>query len=238
MPRGTSLSVGFVLTIVIILAGCAQPAQRFTTTPVPATPAIEQHPAGYPAATPATESQTGYPTSGEHQQRSRDGRSQSALTSYRVALDIAVREFDPAARLYAIVPSRIMLANLGGPPVMPGWFYRFKVPGQQRQFIVHIVDGQATGTTLAEPIEEPVPREQPIDLQRVTLDSDQVFAAFAEFAKQRNLPLENVIYDLELVQLEGSRGPVWSVVDPRSQTWLYSIDATTGEQVANPHSGT
>ncbi|WP_152541208.1 hypothetical protein [Kallotenue papyrolyticum] len=218
-----------------LLVGCTeQPVQRFTITPAPATPALTQDQAGYPAPSTTPATTTGYPASSE-EQRSQDGRSQSALDSYRIAADIAAREFDPAARLYAIVPSRIMIANLGGPPVLPGWFYRFKVPGQRRQFIVQIVDGEATGTTLAEPVEETSPKEQPIDLQKVKLDSNQVFDKFQEFAKKRNIPTEESIYDLELVYLEGSSGPVWSVVDSRSQTWIYSIDATTGDEVANPH---
>jgi hypothetical protein len=222
--------------LILILAGCAQAPTNptFVTTPVPETSGETQTDTanGYPPPSQAPDS--GYPAPTVDPAASIDGRSETALDSYPLALAAAQEGLDAAVRLHAIVPSDIMIGNLGGPPVLPGWFYRFKIPGQRREFIVQVADGAIVGSTLAESIEDPRPAELPIDLDRVTLDSDDVLARFQEYAEQQNIETEGVIYDLELVYLEGSSAPVWSVVDPRTRTWLFSLDAVTGEEVPDP----
>ncbi len=226
----------YVLSLVIVTA-CStatappSPAARFSTTAVIGTPEVPAaQSSSYPA--PSGVAQSTYPVPSAH---SVDGRSESALTSYKLALDVATKEFDPAAKLYAVVPSQIMIGNLGGPPVLPGWFFRFKKDDSPREFIVQVVDADVTGTTLAESIEQPTPRELPIDVAQVKLDSTQAFEQFKQVAAQRGLPTDPAAYDFELVNLEGKGTPIWSIVDPATRTWLYSIDAIGGNEVPNPH---
>jgi len=184
----------------------------------------------YPA--PSDVAQSTYPVPSAH---SVDGRSQSALTSYKIALAEAKANFDPSAQLYAVVPSQIMIGNLGGPPVLPGWFFRFKKDDGPREFIVQVVDTVITGTTLAESVEQPTPRELPVDVAQIKFDSPQVFEQFKTVAVQRNLPIDPAVYDFELVNLEGKGTPIWSIVDPITRNWLYSMDAVSGNEVPNPH---
>ena len=241
--------VPICIVLSLLLAACADPPvaeERFVVTPEPglpaftepATPSGTDYPApptsgtGYPA--PATAG-TGYPGPTTTSSNSADGRSESALTSYERAAEVARNEYDPEAQLYGIVPSGIMLTNLGNPPVLPGWFYKFKREGSRREFIVQVVDEVVTGTTIAEPMQELQPAELPIDLSQVKIDSPQVLEQFEAVAAERNLQTDGVSYDLELVSLEGSSGPVWSVVDPATKEWLYSISAANGNEVPNPH---
>jgi hypothetical protein len=224
--------------LLVLLVACVQSPepQTFVTTPVPATAGAQQESAQSPYPGPEQTAGAAYPAPTPDPSASADGRRLTALESYQLAQEEAAQNYDQAARLYAIVPSEIMLGNLGGPPVLPGWFYRFKIPGQQREFIVQVVDGNVTGTTLAESIEEPRPAELPLDVEQIQIDSDDVLERFAEVAAQRDLQTEGVTYDLELVNLEGGDGPVWSVVDPRTRSWIYSVDAVTGEEVPDPRS--
>jgi len=207
---------------------------RYVVTAVPGAPHISQPgaaPSGYPSSNSGV---AGYPA--QTALASKDGRSQSALTSLKVAERIAKEEYDPEARLYAIIPSGIMISNLGRPPVLPGWFYKFKRENSRREFTVHVADGQATGTTLAEPAVLPDEKELPIELDKVKFDSPQVFKRFQAFAAKQNIVVEGKVFDLELTNIEGKGGPVWSVVDPETNRWLYSINAANGAEVGNPHS--
>lgn len=220
----------------LLLTACTSQAPatpQYVTTPVPATPVVAA-PSGQPGyPVPAAES-SAYPgpsTGASAAATSSDGRSQSALASYPVAEAAAKKNFDPKAQLNAINPSQIMLGNLGGPPVLPGWFYTFKVPGARRQFIVQVVDGTVTGTTLAEPIEDPKPIERPINVADVKVDSNQVFDTFKAAMAKQNVSTDNKRYDYELVNLEGTDGPAWSVVDASTQKWLFSVNATTGAEI-------
>lgn len=210
------------LSLIIGISGCdfggTSPTAKFVVTPVAGLPGFEVTP-GSGTPIPFT----------------RDGRSQTALASYRIAYEAAKERFSPDAKLYAIMPSAIMIGNLGGPPVRLGWFYEFKLPDSRRMFIVQIVDGVVSGTTQAEAIADVKPTELPIDLSTVKLDSPQVFEKFGTIAAQRGIDIGNNVYDLELINAEGGSGPVWSVVDPMTLKWLYSMHATTGEEVRDPH---
>ncbi len=226
----------YILSFLLITACTAateppSPAARFSTTAVVGTPEVPNaQSSSYPA--PSDVAQSTYPVPSMH---SVDGRSQSALTSYKIALDEAKAKFDPAAQLYAVAPSHVMIGNLGGPPVLPGWFFRFKKDDGPREFIVQVVDTVITGTTLAESIEPPTPRELPIDVAQVKLDSPQVFEQFKTVVAQRSLPTDPAAYDFELVNLEGKGTPIWSIIDPTTSNWLYSVDAISGNEVPNPH---
>ncbi len=236
-----------LLICTLLLTGCMTEApaeQQFVVTPEPGVPAFQAATAesataaaasgtGYPGT--AVAETTGYPGATAGSQNSVDGRSQTALESYELAEQTAKNDYSPEAELYAIVPSEIMITNLGGPPVLPGWFYKFKTPGSRREFIVQIVDGTVTGTTTAESLAETEPAELQLDLSDVKLDSPAVFEQFNKFATERNLETEGKIYDLELINPEGKGGPIWSVVDPGTKQWLYSVSAANGAEVPNPH---
>jgi hypothetical protein len=62
-----------------------------------------------------------------------------------------------------------------------------------------------------------------------------VFEQFKSVAAQRSLPTDPAAYDFELVNLEGKGGPTWSIIDPTTKMWLYSVNATNGNEVPNPH---
>jgi hypothetical protein len=73
-------------------------------------------------------------------------------------------------------------------------------------------------------------------LSQVVLDSPSVFELFGEFAAENGLASpDDVLYDLELVNLEGSGGATWLVVDAVTFERLFALDALTGEQVRNPY---
>ncbi|MFQ5399218.1 MAG: hypothetical protein ACE5E7_06425 [Anaerolineae bacterium] len=188
---------------------------------------------GYPG--PLSSGLSGYPA--PVSEYSQDGRLQTALQSYSLANPVALAEFHPDAYLAAIVPSNIMMTNLGNPPVLPGWFFKFRRPDSRREFIVHVVDNVITGTTLTEAAMDVGPTERPIDLSQVNLDSPDVLEQFQKVGVERGIWSENIVYDLELVNLEGTNGPVWSVVNPITQEWLYFVDAVTGEETDNPYQG-
>ncbi|NNJ09840.1 hypothetical protein EKD04_005830 [Chloroflexales bacterium ZM16-3] len=228
----------------LILAACstgpsAPPTDMpFQTTPMVVTPTpVQGSDSAYPYPAPPVQNNPNpaYPApepTGDPQ-----GRSLSALSALAFAQSAAQASFDPNARLYVIMPSQVMLTNLGSPPALPGWFYKFKVEGTAREYIIQVVNDQASGSSEAEAMEPTQPLELPINLDQVKLDSDQVYASFAEKAPSLGLTVSDPkSYDLELVNLEGKGGPIWSVVDPGTLTWLYSVNATTGEEVPNPHS--
>jgi hypothetical protein len=157
------------------------------------------------------------------------------LDSLPIAQNVAKERFDPTAKLYAVIPSRPMIINLNSPPVPPGWFYKFKVDGNPREFVIQIVNGQISGTNEIEPIEQTKPAEQPIDPAAIKITSDQVFTSFQQKAPSLGLTVSDPkSYDLELVNLQGSSGPIWSVFDPTTYKWLYAVSATSGEEVPNP----
>lgn len=189
--------------------------------------------AGYPSQLPSDMDDSGYPA--PISTHSGNGRSQTAIKSYELAYSIALDEFHPDAYLAAITPSHIMLINLGNPPVLPGWFFKFRKPDSRREFVVQVVDGIISGTTLTESAMDAGSVENPIDISQLALDSTDVLAQFQEVGTERGIWSEALAYDLELVNLEGASGSVWSVVDPLTQTWLFSIDAVTGEEVNNPY---
>lgn len=232
-----------MLFAVFILTACSSsqpPALPYQVTPVAATPDYAAsggtaYPYPYPMVPFSMTPQPAYPAPA--QSSSPHGRATSVADSLLVAEAIAVGSFNPNVKLYAVVPSQIMLRNIGSPPVLPGWFFKFKVEGAAREFFVQVVDGQASGTTEAEPVEQPNPQELPIDMTLVKITSDQVLASFLQKAPSLGLTVDDPLtYDLELVSLQGRNGPIWSVVDPMTFKWLYSVNATTGEEVSDPRS--
>jgi hypothetical protein len=245
----------YVFVLPLLLASLTLGACN-TQSPTPSAFSVTPEPGGAPAFTqptvvvnvepgaegtatypgPASADSTAYPGPQPAQSTgSADGRTGTALEGYELALATAQQNYSPDVQLYGIVPSSIMSRNLGGLPTVPGWFYKFKNPGERREFIVQVVDGQVNGTTMAEAIEEPTPKELPIDLSQVKLDSTQVLEQFTTYAAENNIPTEGVTFDLELANLEGAAGPTWSVVDPDERRWLYSISAANGNTVPNPH---
>ncbi len=159
------------LVTLLLISACMAPQageQRFVVTPVPGTPIFaqpEQTAGAYPAPEQTTDA---YPDPQAGTQvpaaSSPDGRAMTVLESFDAARERARTEYNPDVQLYAVLPSAIMIQNLAGPPVAPGWFYKFKSEGSRREFIVQTVDGQTTGSTVAEPIEDPTPAELPIDV--------------------------------------------------------------------------
>ncbi|MEI7643891.1 MAG: hypothetical protein WCJ55_06390 [Chloroflexales bacterium] len=233
-----------LLLSALVLAGCGGGPQAQTTptmpyqvtpivvTPTPAggsTPVSGAYPA--PAAQPTANAAYPVPAGPVDPQ----GRLIGAIDSIAIAQSVTQTKFDPNAKLYAIVPSHVMILNLGSPPVLPGWFYRFKVAGSPREFIVQVVNDNVTGTTEVEPIEQSKPLELPIDLTAIKITSDQVFASFTQKAPSLGLKVDDLkSYDLELVNLEGTSGPIWNVFDPTTFKWVYAVSATSGAEVPNP----
>lgn len=238
-----------------LLAGCSTPQAAdptagapFQVTPIPATagPSSAFNPGegtAYPApgtaggtgAYPAPQGSGAYPApAGDPTTQALQGRAQSALTSLQAAQDAAREQFNPEAQLYAIMPSQVMLRNLGSPPVVLGWFYKFKAPGSPREFIIQIVDGEVTGSLETEVVNPPTPFEQAIPLDSVTVDSDQVFTQLEQRASSLGVSGDLRQFDLELVNLEGSPGPTWNVFEPETGRYLFSLNATNGEDATNP----
>lgn len=238
------------LLLAALLVACGQPAPQaerpFQVTPAPATPgpgtfgtngdqggaypAPTAGAAGYPAPSGGD---SAYPEPSTAEETF--GRAQSALASLPVAEAVAKADFSPEARLIALMPSRVMIRNLGGPPVKLGWFYTFKAEGSPREYVVQVADGVVIGSVETEPIEPPQPITLAIPLDKVTVDSDQVYALLEQRAGALGVTVTDPrSFDLELVNLEGSSGPIWSVYDPDSSRWLLSVDAASGKEVPNP----
>lgn len=230
-----------LLGLILLLIACGPTQEnsdlQFSVTPEEGNgPQFLMTPEGYPVELSDELATQGYPgAAGTVIGQSADGRSQTALAAYELALAVARDEFAPDAYLHTIAPSNIMLSNLGNPPVLPGWFYVFKRPDSRRELIVQVVDSFVTGTTLTESVSDILPTPLPIDMSQVVLDSDEIFIRFNELGNARGLVQEGVTYDLELIHLSGSNAPVWSIVDPFSQEWILSFSATTGEEVPNPY---
>ncbi len=237
----------FVIVFFLLLAGCTDSPEsqnlEYVVTPEPegqpdflVDVPSDGYPGageGYPSPAGSSVGDSGYPS--PVNQYSVDGRAQTVLQSYDLVYPVALDEFHPDAYLAAIVPSQIMLANLGGPPVLPGWFFKFRRPESRREFIIHVVDDTITGTTLTEAAMDVGPLELPIDLSQVQFDSNDVLEQFRVIGSERGIWSEAISYDLELVYLQGSGGPVWSIVEPNTREWLLSINAGTGEETENPH---
>ena len=179
------LKTGLFFGLVLLLVACGAtseevPDLEFSATPEEGgAPQFVVTPDGYPVAVLAEPAIEGYPGPGSTVVgQSIDGRKQTAVAAYELALAVALDEFSPEAYLYTIAPSNIMLSNLGNPPVLPGWFYIFKKPESRREFIVQVVDSIITGTTLTESISDIQPAPLPIDINQVVLDSDEIFTLF------------------------------------------------------------
>lgn len=252
-------SLAASLLLAALLAACGGPAPQeperpFQVTPAPATPGPSTFgtpQAGYPApgAAPDAPAQGGYPAPGAAPGAAASdaypapgaaaedtfGRAETALAGVEAAESVAQSDFSPEARLIAVMPSRVMIGNLGGPPVQLGWFYKFKTEGSPREFIVQVVDGVVTGAVETEPIQEPQPAELPIALDQVAVDSDLVYEQLEQRAGELGVSVTDAReFDLELINLDGAAGPVWSVFDPNGTRWLFSLDAGSGDDAPNP----
>ncbi len=242
-----NLSYTVIIIGTILLAGCSsvisQDEQRldFVVTPEPdgqpdflTINISSDEQIGYPAQSGISAlDNTGYPA--PVSEYSKNGRSQTAIQSYNLVHPVALEQFHADAYLATISPSHIMLTNLGNPPVLPGWFFKFRKPNSKREFIIHVVDNVITGTTLTESAMDIGYTEQPIDMSQIVLDSPDIFEQFQQVGSERDIWSEALAYDLELVYLDGMSNPVWSIIDPITQEWLFSVDAVTGEEVDNPY---
>lgn len=246
----TRPTLAVALLLAALLSACGAPTQDqverpFQVTPAPATPDPNvfgggqgnpyPDPASGSGGYPAPEGQSsGYPAPGTPAPET-FGRTDAAIASLPLAEEVARTDFAESSTLIAVLPSRVMIANIGGPPVEPGWFYKFKTEGSEREYIVQVVDGVATGSVETQPIQPPNPAELPLPLDRITVDSDKVYELFAQRAPQLGVTLTDPrAFDLELIYLEGTAGPIWSVYNPEGFSWLMSVDATTGQEVPNP----
>lgn len=233
----TKVTITLLLLFVLAACGAAEETPNdltFSTTPESggAPEFLDETQEGYPVEEPEESGSEGYPAPASTLEgQSIDGRNQTAVAAYNLAMSVALDEFSPDAYLHTIAPSHIMLSNLGNPPVLPGWFYIFKRPDSRRELIVQVVDNLVTGTTLTESVSDIQPTPLPIDMSQIALDSDDVFARFDEVGGRQ----EGIPYDLELIYLTGSDAPIWSVVDPFSQQWVVSFNAITGEEAPNPY---
>lgn len=213
MKRMRSMGLGLVLAAALLTAGCG-PIGSATRTPGAAT-------AG--PTTPLLD----------------DGRGAPALEVYPVALERA-RQWDPNAQLIQVTITRLMEQNLGLPSDLPGWFFEFRVPGSPVEFYIKTVDGAINGVTEAQPIivGEPPYTYLPIDVDSLTLDSDDALRLFLENGGEAYLTSNpNMLVDYRLIHLEGKPNPVWSVFDATDLTAapLYNVDAVTGQTTTDPY---
>lgn len=228
----------FMLSLLVGCLGISRDQVSPTSLPFEVTaesgggPVFTQPDAGYPVSEVTVDSS--YPV-GETTAFSADGRSRTALDSFEDAWEVAKAEFDPNAYLVSISPSRLMIVNLSNPPVLPGWFFKFHKAESRREFIVQIIDNVVSGSTLTESAIDIVPKELAIDISTIALDSTEVLAKFQQEGGSRGLWQEGIIYDLELVNLEGKGGPTWLVVDPTNFNRLFAVHAITGEEVESPY---
>lgn len=234
------LLAGAALACALLLAACSQQPQDrpFQATLAPATAAPLATPVAEAYPSPVDPAVSGYPDPNATvavppTDSSYEGRDTTALESYQLAREYAEQEFGPV-QLYAIIPSHIMLANLGNPPVEPGWFYKFQAANDPAYHFVQVVDGTVLGSRSLTPLGEDEPQE-PIDMGAVTVDSPAVFEQFRQRAPELGITVnDQLVYDLELVKLAGSPAPIWSVVTPDGSQWLYSLNAVTGEETSDP----
>ncbi len=162
-----------------------------------------------------------------------DGRFKTAMASYPPAEEKA-KAWNPSAVLYEIVPSYTMQRNLGLPPLAPGWFFKFGIPGSPLEYFVQVLDGHVAGSTEAQPILiEPLPYETlPINIRALRVDSSQVLEVFQ---KEGGGEPKRTKIDYHLVHLKGIPNPVWSLYDDNDPgSPLISIDAVTEETVSDP----
>lgn len=247
----TGAILSLVCTLLLAACGTQRPEDRpFQTLILTATP--PQGAQGYPApgapapsapapSAPVPSGGAAYPapvvTAGPTAtpgpfNPTEEGRTQSALASYKVALEAVQSKFE-SVQFYALIPSQVMLQNLGNPPVKLGWFFKFRAANDPSDHFVQIVDGQSNGIRSLIPLGQDEP-QQPIDVASLKIDSDAVLAKFRERAPTLGITVSNLIaYDLELIYLQGNPAPVWSVLTPDG-TWLYALNALTGEEVKNP----
>ncbi len=225
----------------LFLAACSStPAELpYKTTPVSVTPTVVQSATvegAYPVpSVPVVTDAYPNPTS-LTPVATDDGRSGTVLKGYQVALDWAKQNFGADAQLYEIVPSRVMLANLGNPPTALGWFYKFRAASKQgSDLFVQVVNGQYSGSRILSPLGEIPKPELPIDISNV-IDGDKVMELFAQRAPALKVTVEpNTAYDLQLINLKGTPGPVWGVISPKDNSPILWLDAVTGNEASDPN---
>ncbi|MEI7768748.1 MAG: hypothetical protein WCI67_02110 [Chloroflexales bacterium] len=236
------MSVTLALAGALLIAACSnKPADLpYKTTAIPVTPTVAQAPAasgGYPAPA-ANANDTGYPAPPAQAAGATDeGRSQTVFQSYQAALTWATQNFGPDAQLYEVVPSRVMLANLGNPPTALGWFYKFRAASKQGDdLFVQVVNGQFSGSRVLSPLGEVPKPELPIEISKLTIDSSKALEIFAQRGPAMGVTVDpHATYDLHLINLQGTPGPIWSVLSPKDSTPILWIDASTGGEASDPN---
>ncbi|MBX0327761.1 hypothetical protein K2Z83_08735, partial [Oscillochloris sp. ZM17-4] len=222
------------LASTLLLTACSSNSADlpYQTTPVPATPIVGQdgaYPYPYPAPPLPSTDTSAYPEPAPSN-RTFEGRSQTVIASYAAASACAAQHFNADALLYEVVPSRAMLQNIGNPPTALGWFYKFRSQGSDGDLFVQIVDGTCSSPRELIPLGELPKAELPIDVAALKIDSDQAIEIFQKHAVAQGIPVMSDPYDLQLINLEGTPGPVWGVISPLDNRAIYWIDAITGEE--------
>lgn len=212
------IMVLFFLIVIITLIGCS----KEKPTPTPSTP--------NPITTQPIQGQS-----------IDDGRGETAFDAYLVA-EVEAKNWDEEALLFQIPVTQIMESNLGIPPGIPGWFFMFKVPDSPLEYYVKVVNGKVAGTTEAQPILiEDLPYQYlPIDINKLSLNSDDVLRLFTENGGREYVNSHPELQlDYRLVHINGQEHPIWSLFEVSNlnqPTALFHVDAITGEIVADPFS--
>lgn len=152
------------------------------------------------------------------------------------------KKWKPNASLVQIPRLRQMETNIGLPKGPNGWFYTFvdTNSGSSVELYIEVIDGKMAGKTEVQQLFKggnPPYKLLPIDSSKKLLDSNEAFQIFLDnmgndYVKGRG----QVEIDLQLVYLEGTQNPIWSIFDTAdlSSPPLISIDAVTGELVNDP----
>lgn len=168
-----------------------------------------------------------------------DGRSATALSAFEIA-EAEALQWNQEAILVSVPMTRLMEANLGLPGHIPGWFFMFMVPGSPLEYYVNVYSGKMSGATEAQPvlIKDLPYTYLPLDLDSVKLDSDDAIQGWlARGGNEYLTDRPDSQLDFRLVHLEGQEHAVWSIFDFSTGTaplHLFSIDATTGQEVSDP----
>lgn len=236
-----------LFTLSLLLIGCAtseptpQPESATATTQAPA----EE---GYPAPDSDGSTDNGYPapnTDAGDRGATDDGypapeSTEFAPTELDAAYPLAVEEaranWNDQALFRGIVPSFQMQQNLNLPLAPGGLFLKFGLADDLEEYFVAVLNGTIHGTTIAEPVLiEPLPySEEAIDIEALTVSSQQFRDAFLATEKGMTYTETLDALDYGLIDLDSTPNPVWSLFDRATEEALFHMDAVTGEEVESP----